>query len=267
MTSIGRHDATGAFRQMERLTAALARDAARLAGGKRVATAADDPAGLAIGVRLHAAARSAEVGARNVADGQSLVRTAEAALQTSHEDLGRMRELAIAAQNGTLSAADRQTIQQEYDQLAAQLDQTAGGSTFGGRALLDGSSSGAGAVVVGDGAGGEHRIELPDRSGLALGVAGRSVADPHTLAALDEARGLVAQTRAALGAHEGAMERHSRQLGAAGEAAEAARSRRQDVDVGEVAAATARDRILLQLALAGQRQHLASGRTRLDLLG
>lgn len=267
MTSIGRHDASGAWRQMERLTLASARNAARLASGTRIATAADDPAGLASSARLLAVARSAEVGARNLADGQGLVQTAEAALQTSQEGLGRMRELAIAAQNGTLSAADREIIQQEYDQLAAQLDQTAGGTTLGGRALLDGSSRGANAVVVGDGAGGEHRIDVPDLRGAALGVAGRSVADPHTLAALDEASRQVAQTRATLGGHDVAMERHSRQLGAAGEAAAAARSRGQDADIGEVASATARDRILLQLALAGQRQHLASGRTRLDLLG
>src|SRR5690606_12885402 len=99
--------------------------------------------------------------------------------------LGRMRELSIQAQNGTLSAGDRDVIQQEYDQLAEQLSQTAGGTNFGGRQLLDGSASGNNSIAITDGNGGTTSIEIGDASAAALGVQGQNVADPNTIAALD----------------------------------------------------------------------------------
>lgn len=254
------------LRQMEQLAARRDRSAMRLASGKRVATAADDPAGLAMARRLEAAVRSGAAGERNLADGQGLARTAEAALQGSQDDLARMRELTVQAANGTVSAADRDVIQQEYDQLAAQLDQTAGGTSFAGRSLLDGSAAGAAAVVVSDGEGGEHALDLPDTRAAALGVAGRPVDAAATRQALDAASAQLAATRGRLGAADGSLGRHARQLGAAGDAAEAARSRIEDVDVAQAVAEQTRDRILHSLQVSGQRLGNAR-RPSLDWMG
>jgi flagellin len=227
------------------------RTSARLAAGKRIATAGDDPAGLAIAARLQAAARGLRQGERNVADGQSVLRVADGAMSTSQDDLARMRELAVQARNGTLSAADRDAIQQEYDQLAAQLDQTAGGASFGGRSLLDGSASGPGSLAIVDGAGGDQALPLPDARANALGVAGRSVADAATVQALDAASEQLAAARGRLGAADSAFDRRGRQLGAAATAAEEARSRIEDVDVAAAVADQTRDRILLGLQVSG----------------
>lgn len=251
---------------LARLGERSARTSRQLASGRRIATAADDAAGLALATRLAATARGLAQGERNLADGQGLVRTAEAALQTSQDDLARMRELAVQAQNGTWSADDRAVMQQEYDQLAAQLDQTARATTFAGRALLDGSAAGSGAVVVRDGAGGDHPLPLPDATATASAVAGRDVAAPTTLTALDAASAQLASARGRLGSADRTLDGHARQLGAAAVASEDARSRLEDVDVAVAVAEQTRDRILQGMVLAGVR----AGRSRrpfLDLLG
>ncbi|HEB53337.1 MAG TPA: flagellin FliC [bacterium] len=245
---------------------AQSRASQRLASGKRIVSAADDSAGLAIARRLEAEVRGAAQGERNLADGQSLVRTAEAALGTSQDTIGRMRELTIQAQNGTLSDADRATIQQEYDQLAAQLDQTAAGTDFGGRPLLDGSASGTGAIELTDGDGGSTQVAIDDARAQALGVSGLDVSDPNTLAALDNAQDTLSSQRARLGALDNNLDRQRERLAVQRENQEAARSRIEDADVAREIAEVTRNRILSDLAIAGQRiQNRDRGRI-MDLL-
>ena len=254
-------------RYLEQITALQQRTMERLASGRRIARASDDSAGLAISRRLEAAVRGNAQGERNVADGRSLVRTADASLQTSHDTLGRMRELTIQAQNGTLSATDRDVIQQEYDQLAAQLDQTAQSVNFGGRALLDGSLSGSGAVQVTDGDGTETEVEIQDAGAAALGVQGLDVSDPASVAALDAARDQLSSQRAGLGALDNTFARQEQQLSAARVQAEEARSRIEDVDYAREVAESTKYRILTDLTLAGQRIADQNRGRLLDLLG
>lgn len=225
----------------------------QMSSGKRIAQAADDSAGLAIAKRLEAVVRGSEQGQRNVADGQSLVRTADGALQSSHDAIGRMRELSIQAQNGTLGATDRELIQAEYDQLSAQLNQTATSSNFAGKPLLDGSLSGAGAAVIHDGAGGDTRIELGDASATALGVEGLDVANPDTLTALDNAQSLLSSERARLGALDNSMTSQQAQLATSRVNAEEARSRIEDLDIAKAVAESTRNRILQGLTIQGLR--------------
>lgn len=242
--------------RLGQLQSSQQRNQARLASARRIATAADDAAGLAIARRLEAAVRSGAQAERNTSDVQGLVRTADAALQTSQDTLSRMRELTVQAQNGTLSAADRDTIQQEYDQLAAQLDQTAGSTRFGDRALLDGSLTGDGAVVAATGAedpSTETRVEVGDAGSQALQVRGLSVSDPGTLTALDDAQELLSSERARLGALDNTLDRQQSRLATTRENDEAARSRIEDLDYARAVAESTRDRILTDLTVAGQR--------------
>ncbi|MCK5945247.1 MAG: flagellin FliC [Planctomycetes bacterium] len=262
--SIQRTDFQQRYReQVERMRQ---RASERLASGRRIARAADDSAGLAISKRLEAAVRGNAQGERNVADGRSLVRTAEASLQGSQDALARMRELTIQAQNGTLSASDREVIQQEYDQLSAQLDQTARGTDFGGRALLDGSAGGVDAIRIDDGNGGQTAIDIDDAGAAALGVQGLDVGDAGTVAALDAARDRLSGQRARLGALDGGFSRQEQQLAVARANAEEARSRIEDVDVAREVANRTRARILSDLTLAGQRIADGSRQRVLDLL-
>jgi flagellin len=266
--SLSIHRSTdGVLRAMQRLHAQMDRTRRHLAAGKRIESASDDAAGLAIAKRLEASVRGLAQGERNLADGVDLARTAEGALASSHEALGRMRELTVQAQNGTLSAEDRATIQAEYDQLAEQLDQTAGGANFGGQHLLDGSASGSGAPVITDGSGHGTPLDLPDMRSAALGVAGRSVADPATLAALDQASERVTSVRSRLGAIENHLSHQAESLAMARGNYEAARSRIEDADFAFEVAALTRDRILHGMQLSGLRIAGHSNRRVIDLLG
>lgn len=112
----------------------------RLSTGKRINSAKDDAAGLAIASRMSSEVRGLAVAIRNANDGISMAQTAEGALGEVGNMLQRMRELAVQASNGTNSASDRQTLQAELNQLVAEVDGVSKTAQFNGIKLLDGSS-------------------------------------------------------------------------------------------------------------------------------
>jgi flagellin len=114
----------------------------RLSTGSRINNAKDDAAGQAIATRLTAEIQGLEIASRNVADGQSLVDTAEGALQETHTLLLRMREIGVQAANGTLSTSDNQALDAEFQQLVKEIDRIAQNTTWAGAALLNGNASG-----------------------------------------------------------------------------------------------------------------------------
>ena len=79
----------------------------KLSTGLRINYAKDDAAGMAISTRLTAEIEGLKVASRNAADAQSLIDTAEGALQESTSILLRMRELAVQASTSTLTDSDR----------------------------------------------------------------------------------------------------------------------------------------------------------------
>ncbi len=111
----------------------------RLSSGKRINTAADDAAGLAISNRMTSQVRGLDQAIRNANDGISLIQTAEGALDETTNILQRMRELSIQSANGIYSPADRANLDREVQQLKEELDRIAESTTFNGQPLLDGS--------------------------------------------------------------------------------------------------------------------------------
>ncbi len=124
----------------------------RLSSGLRVNSAKDDAAGLAIAERMNALSKGLAVAARNANDGISLAQTTEGALGKVGDMLQRMRELAVQSSNATNSAADREALQAEVNQLRSEIDRVAKTTTFNGTKVLDGSFTG-GVFQVGAGAG------------------------------------------------------------------------------------------------------------------
>ena len=114
----------------------------RLSTGSRINNAKDDAAGQAIATRLTAEIQGLEIASRNVADGQSLVDTAEGALQETHTLLLRMREIGVHAANGTLSTSDNEALDAEFQQLVKEIDRIAQNTTWAGAALLNGDATG-----------------------------------------------------------------------------------------------------------------------------
>ena len=111
----------------------------RLSTGKRINSAADDAAGLAITNRMDSQVAGIAQAVRNAADGQALIDTAEGAHEEVTNILQRMRELAVQSANDTNTAEDRAMLQKEVNQLIAEIDRISGQTTYNGEALLDGS--------------------------------------------------------------------------------------------------------------------------------
>jgi flagellin len=114
----------------------LATSMQRLSSGLRVNSAKDDAAGLAIAERMNTQVRGMNVAIRNANDAISMSQTAEGALGKVGDMLQRMRELAVQAANGTNTTSDRTSLNDEYQQLAAEASRTLGGTQFNGQSIL-----------------------------------------------------------------------------------------------------------------------------------
>jgi flagellin len=115
----------------------------QLSSGMRVNTAADDAAGYAIIQGMTSQVNGINQAARNANDGVSLTQTAAGALQEVTNDLQTMRNLAVQSLNATNSATDRADLNQQFQQLSADIDNVAKTTQFNGVNLLDGTFSGA----------------------------------------------------------------------------------------------------------------------------
>ncbi|MBB4152329.1 flagellin [Sphingomonas jinjuensis] len=111
----------------------------RLSTGKRINSAKDDAAGLAIASRMNSQIKSMAVAVRNANDGISMAQTAEGALGEVTSMLQRMKELATQSANGTLGTSERAALQSEVTQLTSQINDISKSTNFNGLNLLDGS--------------------------------------------------------------------------------------------------------------------------------
>lgn len=111
----------------------------RLTSGKRINSAADDAAGLAISNRMTSQVRGLDQAVRNANDGISVIQTAEGALDETTNILQRMRELSIQSANGTYDDGNRGTLNAEVQQLVAEIDRIAETTAFNGLNILDGT--------------------------------------------------------------------------------------------------------------------------------
>ena len=121
----------------------------RLSTGKRINSASDDAAGLAIETRMTSQIRGLQQAARSANDGVALLQTADGAAAEISNMFQRMRELAVQAQSGTLAADDLTNLNQEFAALANEIDRVATDTTFNNKAIIGGA---AGAIKISVGA-------------------------------------------------------------------------------------------------------------------
>ncbi len=163
----------------------------RLSSGKRVNTAADDAAGLAIANRMTSQILGLNQAVRNSNDGISLMQTAEGALEETTSILQRMRELAIQSANGIYSDADRSTLDAEVQQLKAEIDRIAETTTFNGQPLLDGSLTNL-ELQVGSEANQTVSLEVGSLRATSLGGNGGNIVGEATVNGLADLTALAA---------------------------------------------------------------------------
>jgi flagellin len=113
----------------------------RLATGKRINSASDDAAGVAIASRLTSEIRGTNQAIRNAMDGQAMLDTAEGAHIEVENILQRMREISVQAANGTNNADDRTNLQLEMTQLTTEIDRISSTTSWAGQKLIDGTGT------------------------------------------------------------------------------------------------------------------------------
>ena len=248
--------AMSALRSLNEHHAALASSLEKLSSGHRINRAADDPAGLAVSEKMRADIRSSEVAVRNAQDGISLIRTAEGALHETHAMLNRMVELATRASTGIHSEESRKALDDEFQQLKAEIDRTAKATTFNGKKLLDGSLSKGLGLQIGSTADAYNRInvKVKDMGAAALGLNEWDLScEKSSLKALEavkEAINAVSEQRGSLGATENRLGYTIRSLSAYIENLSDAESRIRDTDMAKEMMNFTRSSILAQAAQA-----------------
>jgi flagellin len=121
----------------------------QLSTGKRINSAADDAAGLAISSRMTAQVKGLDQAVRNANDGISLLQTAEGALIEVTNMLQRMRELAVQAANDTYTSSDRTSLNLEYSQLMQEINRVSQNAQWNGMTILNNTTTGTGAIGTG----------------------------------------------------------------------------------------------------------------------
>ncbi|MSR46775.1 MAG: flagellin FliC [Planctomycetes bacterium] len=261
-----------AQRGLSQVSSRLEKNYQHLTTGLRIATASDDAAGLGISERLRAQTRSLNQAQRNANDGISLVQTAEGSLNEVSNILIRMRELAIQANNGTASAGDQDTLDQEFQDLISEVDRIAQSTEFNTIKLTDGSQSTV-AFQIGAGTASTDTITVDLQSALAsdLGLSSLDISSAGTpttaISAIDTAIDSVSGIRGDLGAAQNRLSSTIANLGVSIESLSAAESRIRDVDVAFETADLTRNSILQQAALAILSQANVQPQSALSLLG
>ena len=245
----------------------------RLSTGKRINSAKDDAAGLAIATSMTAQVRGMSQGIRNANDGISLAQTAEGSLSEVTNMLQRVRELATQSASGTYQdTTDRAYMQTEVDELTAQIDQVITSSKFNGVVMFDGSTP---AVTVQTGANATDTVALTmadlttlTASGGAAGSYDVSTATAANglLTTLDTELDSISSARSSLGAGQNRLESVVNNLTSNVTNLSDARSRIEDTDYSSETTAMAKAQILSQASSAMISQANQSQQNVLSLL-
>jgi flagellin len=160
---------------------------ARLSSGKRINSASDDAAGVAISSRLSAEIRGTDQAIRNSMDGQALIDTAEGAHKEVENILQRMREVAVQAANDTNNGQDRTNLQAELDAMIREIDRIAATTTWAGAKLMEAANGTEFSFQVGVATGLQNQIKITIGSmgASALGFGKRSSADITGISVVD----------------------------------------------------------------------------------
>jgi len=268
-TNIGASVAQQALVRNERAMSAAME---QLSTGKKINSAADDAAGLAISSRMTAQIRGLDQAVRNANDGISMVNTAEGAMIEVTAMLQRMREITVQSANGTTDSADRSYLNKEYQALATEIQRVATNTQWNGRDILtgDAASTGSSAVSFQVGANGGQTISVTigdisstgnttfaalQSSGASGSIATTTAASAQTVAtstltAIDAAIKDISEKRADLGAGSNQLTHAVDNLTSIKINAEESRSRILDTDYAQSTSELARTQIIQQAGTA-----------------
>lgn len=262
---------------LTRTNSRLSTNFSRLSSGLRINKAADDAAGLAVSESLRSQVVGLRQAVRNTNDGISIIQTGEGALNEIHNNLSRLRELAVQAASGTLNDPERGYINTEASQILQEIDRLANVTAFNGLALLNGqSSTGTGTisleVQVGIFNTSNDRISVTVSSARteALGIntvtLDSSTNAQTALDSIEDAIQTVSGVRALLGATQNRLNSALNNLNISIENLSAAESQIRDADFAAETAELTRNQILQQAGVSVLSQANSGPRAVLSLL-
>ena len=244
----------------------------RLSTGKRINSAKDDAAGLAIATSMTSQVRGMSQAIRNANDGIALAQTADGALNEVTNMLQRVRELAVQSKSGTYSADDRTNLQGEVTQLQAQIDDVLTNTKFNGVTLFSTTAGTDVTITIQAGAEAANTIDLTidGIDGTKLSAAALDVTTianaGTTMTNIDDALKSLNASRASLGAGQSRLESAINNLTSSVTNLSDARSRIEDTDYSSETTALAKAQILAHASTAMISQANQSQQNVLSLL-
>ncbi len=223
-----------------------------LSSGLRINSAADDAAGLAVAEQMRGSMVDSIQALRNLGDGASMLQTADGAASVIGENLIRMKELTAQSSSGILSSQQKEILQREFDQLAAENARIAETTEFNGIKLFTQGQS----ITLSIGFGNKLALQTQ-----AIAVVSADLSN-NTLSAtevVDQAINQLAAMRGGFGASMNEMELANQTLEGQVENLMAAQSRITDADMAQETANLTATQILAQAAMATQAQANLSG--------
>lgn len=244
----------------------------RLSTGKRINSAKDDAAGLAISQSMTAQIRGMNQGIRNANDGISMAQTAEGALDEVANMLQRMRELAVQSSNGTYSDEDKKNIATEQEALKDQIKSVLSDTKFNNKSLFDGTAATGYAIETGTSTITLKSTNFSDTDSKLkvitdLDFDAATTPGVATTAQYDAAINEVSNTRASLGATQNRLESAVNNLTTTSTNLSDARSRIEDADFSAESTNLAKAQILSQASTAMLAQANQSQQGVMKLLG
>lgn len=262
--------ALNAWRNLEIQNNSVSKSLSKLSSGKRINTAADDAAGLAISEKMISQINGLNQASSNAQDGISLIQTAEGALNETTAIIQRMRQLAVQSRNATNTDKDRNQIQLEVSQLKLEISRIKLTTEFNTQKLLD-NSVGSFIFQIGANANQTMKLTIASMGNGALNTGAITVATSggasQAISTLDGALSIVSAQRANLGAVQNRLEHTVNNLQVASENLTAANSRIRDVDMAKEMASFSKTQILVQAGTAMLAQANQAPQAVLKLLG
>ena len=250
-TNVGSLNAT---RQLDSSSRDLAVSMERLTSGKRINSAADDAAGMAVATNMTTQIMGTDQAVRNANDGISMAQTIDGAAEEMTSMMQRQRELAIQSLNGTYSAANRTAMDDEFNALSAELTRIASTTKFNGTAIMNTAVSTNIHVGWEDAAADSIAVTTIGGSAIATAVTALGV-DTSANAALaitglNTNLSTLSTARSGVGAVQNRLDHTVANLQNLSENTSAARSNIQDADFAKESANLARDQVLQQAGMS-----------------
>lgn len=259
--------AKNTLNQIGKTSNALAGNLAKLASGKRINSAADDAAGMAISAQLQSRLASVDQASSNISQGGAMLRTAEGGLGQIGDMLARGRELAVQASNGTLNDQQRQAINKEFTNIKQEIDRVTQTTEYNGQQLLTGqlgpNAQNPPVIQAGTNATPNDRITLNQINAsdtASLGIQNLSLDTAsnaqNALQGIDNAISSVAQNRAGIGAMENRLQAGASNLSVTKENLTAADTQISGLDYAAEIASMKQNQVAMQAGLGALKSGL-----------